>query len=121
MASSTSWVTNTTVLCSSRCRPQELVLQLGAHDRVDRAERLVHQQHRRVGGEGAGHPDALLLAAAELRRVALGDRRAEPDEVEQLHRPLARAVRRSQPSRRGTVVTLSTTVRWGNSPACWMT
>ena len=47
----------------------ELALQLGAHDRVDGAERLVHQQHRRVGGERAGDADALLLAARQLRRV----------------------------------------------------
>ena len=51
-------------------QPQELVLQPVADDRVDRAERLVHQQHRRVGGERAGHADPLALAAGELVRVA---------------------------------------------------
>ncbi len=50
---------------------QEFVLELGAHHRVHRAEGLVHQQYRRVGGERAGHADALLLAAGELVRVAL--------------------------------------------------
>ena len=45
---------------------EQLVLQALAHDRVDRAERLVHQQHRRVRGERPGHADALLLAAGEL-------------------------------------------------------
>ena len=68
---------------------QELVLELLAHHRVDGAERLVHQHHRRVGREGTGHPDALLLATGELRRVALGERRVEPDALEQLHRALA--------------------------------
>ena len=65
----------------------ELPLQLGAHDRVDGAERLVHQQHRRVGGERPGHADALLLAARELGRVAVGEALVEADEVEQLARP----------------------------------
>ena len=51
---------------------QELVLQPATHDRVDRAERLVHQQHGRVGRERPGHADALALAAGELVRVAVG-------------------------------------------------
>ena len=64
---------------------QELVLQPRARDRVEGAERLVHQHHRRVGGEGAGEADALALAARELRgeAVAVVDGR-EVDEVEQL-------------------------------------
>ena len=41
---------------------QQLVLQALAVDRVDRAERLVHQHQRRVGGQGAGHAHALALA-----------------------------------------------------------
>ena len=72
IASSTSWVTNTIGLVQLALEPQELLLQLGAHDRIDGAERLVHQQHRRIGGEGAGHADALLLAARQLRRVPVG-------------------------------------------------
>ena len=66
---------------------QELLLQLGPHDRVDGAERLVHQQHGGIGGEGSRHTDALLLAARQLRRVPVGVRRAEPDQLEQLQRP----------------------------------
>ena len=42
---------------------QELVLQARAVDRVDRAERLVHQHQRRVGGQRARHADALALTA----------------------------------------------------------
>ena len=68
-------------------QPQELVLQLLAHDRVDRAERLVHQHHRRVGGQRAGHADALLLAAGELGGVAAGEAGRQADPLEQLHRP----------------------------------
>ena len=42
---------------------KKLVLNRLTVDRVDRAERLIHQQHRRIGGEGADNADALLLAA----------------------------------------------------------
>ena len=69
MASSKSWVTKMIVLRSSRLQPQELVLQPLAGDRVGGAERLVHQHHRRVGGERAGDADPLLLAAGQLARV----------------------------------------------------
>ena len=62
---------------------QELVLQALAVDRVDRAERLVHEHQRRVGGERAGHADALALAARELGGIAVAQRAFEPDEVEQ--------------------------------------
>ena len=72
IASSMSWVTNTTVLRTCACRREELVLQARAVDRVDRPERLVHQHQRRVGGERARDADALALPARELRRVARG-------------------------------------------------
>ena len=65
-ASSMSWVTNTIVLRSSACSRRSSSCRLRAHDRVDGAERLVHQQHRRVGGQRAGDADPLLLAAGEL-------------------------------------------------------
>jgi hypothetical protein len=42
----------------------ELLPDLG----VERAERLVEEQHLRLGGEGAGERDPLALAAGELRR-----------------------------------------------------
>ena len=68
-------------------QPQELVLELLADDRVDGGERLVHQHHRRVGGERPRDADALLLAAGELGRVAVGECRVEADPLEQLRRP----------------------------------
>ena len=75
IASSMSCVTNTTVLRTSRCRRRNSSCRRVAGDRVDRAEGLVHQHQRRVGGERPGHADALALAAGELRRVAVADRR----------------------------------------------
>ena len=86
-ASSMSWVTKTMVLPSSPCSRRNSSCSSCAHDRVDRAERLVHQHHRRVGGQRPGHADPLLLAAGELGRIALGELRVQADPLEQLHRP----------------------------------
>ncbi len=65
--------------------PQQLLLQPRAGDRIEGAERLVHQHHRRVGRERAREADALALAARDLRRVAGAVvLRRQVDEVEQL-------------------------------------
>ena len=56
--------------------PADLVAQRGAHLGVERAERLVEQQHLGLHGQRPGERDTLLLAAGELVRVALG--RAAP-------------------------------------------
>ena len=62
----------------------EPLAQLLAHLGVERAERLVEQQHLRLGRERARERDALALAARELRRhrvlVAL-----ELHQAQQLH------------------------------------
>src|SRR5213078_2854271 len=62
----------------------QLLLQAVARDRVERAERLVHQEQRWVGRERAREADTLPLATGELRRVALRVGRFEADELEQL-------------------------------------
>ena len=53
--------------------PLELDLHLLAQLQVERAERLVEQQHARAVDDRAGERDALALAAGELRRLALAD------------------------------------------------
>ena len=53
--------------------------------RIERAERLVHQQNARVEGQGASNGDALLHAAGELGRIVIAKLR-EPDFGEQLLR-----------------------------------
>ena len=63
-----SWVTSTMVVPNRLWMRQEVVLRLGPDDRVEGAERLVHQQHfwRRPPGR------------ARRRRAAAGRRRARP-------------------------------------------
>ncbi len=67
---------------------QQLVLEPAAHDGVDGSERLVHQHHRRVGGERSRHPHPLPLPAAQFTRVALGHSGIELDQLHQLRHPL---------------------------------
>src|SRR5437588_541289 len=62
---------------------QQLVLELAADERVERRERLVHEQDVRIGRDRPREPDALLHAAGELAAIALGPLR-EPDERELL-------------------------------------
>ena len=104
-----------------RLQAEELVLQALAVDRVDRAEGLVHQHHQRVGGERPGDADPLLLAAGELRRVALAELRVEADQLHQLggRAPSVRSF--FQPSSCGTAAMFSAIVRWGKRPTCWIT
>ena len=70
-ASSRSWVTNRMVLLRARVQVQQLGLHGLARLRVERAERLVHQQHLGIDGERAGDADALLHAAGKLMRAAV--------------------------------------------------
>ena len=67
--------------------PEELVLEAPAADRVDRAERLVHQHHRRIDGQRPGDADPLLLASGQLARIAVGELGVEADQVEQFRDP----------------------------------
>src|SRR6516165_1615703 len=68
--------------------------QLRLHDlaglRIERGERLIHQQNLRVDGERAREIDALAHAAGELARMVMLEP-FEPHELEQLHG--ARALR----------------------------
>ena len=65
----------------------DAVLQMGAGQRVERAERLVHQQHLGLHGERAGDADALLHAAGDLvRALVLGLRHLHQLEI--VHHPV---------------------------------
>ena len=67
--------------------PQQLVLEPLAHDRVDGAERLVHEHHRWVDRERPRDTHALPLAARQLARVSVAVAcRIEADQGQQLVR-----------------------------------
>ena len=65
-------------------QPDQFFLHLAAGERIERGERLVHQQHGRLHRERARDGDALLHAAGqhvridvrEFREIHLGDQRA---------------------------------------------
>ena len=64
-------------------QPAQPDAQLRAHARVERAERLVEQQHLGLGREGAGERHALPLATGELCRVPVAEA-LQLHELEQL-------------------------------------
>ena len=69
-------------------QPAQPLAQLGADLGVERAEGLVEQQHLRLDGQRPRERHALLLAAGELRGVAVGEA-VESHQREQLGDPLA--------------------------------
>src|SRR5690606_4570382 len=65
----------------------ELHLQVLAHDGIDGPERLVHQEHGWISGQGAGDSHALLLPARQLRRVAVTHLVLQTDHFHELGDP----------------------------------
>jgi hypothetical protein len=61
--------------------------------RVERAERLIHQQNLRIADQHLRQPDALALAAGQHVRVAIAER-SQADAGQPALRPLARLGRR---------------------------
>ena len=59
----------------------QVLLQLGARDRVQRAQRLVEEQQRGIEDQRAQQPGTLTLAAAQLVRKAVEQRRLERDDL----------------------------------------
>ncbi len=110
MASSWSWVTWMKVRPDLGLDALELDLHLAAQLEVERAERLVEQQHLGVVDQRAGERDALLLAAGELGRLAA----RELGHLHQLERVVGPRLAASFSLRRlGPKATLSRMVRCG--------
>ena len=65
----------------------ELLLQLGARHRVQRAEGFIHQKHGGIHRQRTRHTHPLPLAARQLVGPPRGELGREPDQVEQLRRP----------------------------------
>ena len=92
--------------------PLELDLHLAAQLEVQRAERLVEQQHLGAVDQGSRQRHPLLLATGELGRLAVG----ELGHLHQLERVLGELGRVLGALRRlGPKATLSRMVRCGNS------
>ncbi len=74
------------------------VRELSLRRRVERRERLVERDHRRVRRERTGDRDPLTLAARELVWKPVGGGVGQPDEAAQLlHAPAARSRARFRP------------------------
>ena len=81
----------------------QFALQRVPHDRVERAEGLVHQAARADGRERARDADALRFAAGEFARPAVAiPRRIEPNEFEHLVDARRRCARDPSPAVDGT-------------------
>ena len=95
-----SWVIITVVRPSVSCRAPVVLRKRVAGERVERAERLVHQDDARAGRQRAGDADALAFAARELVREppAMGGA-VEADQLDQLVHPARDGGRR--PGRAG--------------------
>ena len=79
---------------------QQLGLHQAARLRVERAERLVHQQDVRIEGERARDRGALLHAAGELRGIAVLEA-GEADQLDEVLRALLALVASACPGARG--------------------
>ena len=91
----------------------QLVLHLPAQFQVERAERLVEQQHRRLDHQRAGERHPLPLSAGKLVRL-LVERVRQPDQRQRLARPAARAAPPT-PRMRSPKPTFAPTLICGNS------
>ena len=78
---------------------------------VERRQRLVEQQHPRIGDQRTGQRHALLLAARKLRRQAMGDAHLHLGQVARLLVALGLADAADLEAK----ATLSSTLRCGNS------
>src|SRR6266550_4144082 len=72
-------------LPQARTQFDKLFLERSARQRIERAKRLVHQEQRRVGGQGARDAHALTLSTRQFARIAISKLfRVEPDQLQQL-------------------------------------
>ncbi len=113
-----SWrlcVTKTTVFRVRAQMPEEPLAHEEPRLLVERAERLVHEEDRRVEGERAGDGHALLHPARELARVARLEP-AEPDGLEERPGALAPGLAAGTPWSSSPNSTFSSAVRHGKEP-----
>ena len=68
-------------------QPDEQVHDLRPHRDVERGDRLIEEHHARLDRQRPGDAQALSLAAGELVRQPVRERRREADHVQQLRHP----------------------------------
>lgn len=102
---------------SSRWSLREQLDDLGLGGDVQCGDRFVADDQLRLGGQGAGDPDALALSAAELVRVALEVRRVQSDALQERAHPVPDASSSLSPAARSGSATDSPTERRGLSEA----
>ena len=107
-----SCVTKRIVFCSASPDAEQLAAHDQPRDRVERAERLVEEQHVGIDGQGAGHLDALFHAPRELLRIGLLEA-LEADEIDVVRDAFVALLPR-QPSRPNPM--LPSTVSQGKTP-----
>ena len=62
---------------------EEFVLKAVSRNRINRAKRLIHKQHIRIGSQRSGYPHALSLTTRQLFRVSITiDSRVHRHEVQ---------------------------------------
>ena len=83
----------------SRSEPGQFLLKRLARERVERAERVVQEEHLRLGRDRARDRDALAHPTRKLSRPTV-DRVAEADVAECVAAPASPAARASDPGRR---------------------
>ena len=94
--------------------PQQFELHLLAELEVERAERLVEQQHLGLVHDRAGQGDTLALAAGELGWLA-GPEPGQPDHLQRLAHLLAPLAASARAARAGRTRCSAPTVMCGNS------
>ncbi len=82
-----SWVIMTVVSAEFFVQRAIIVAKRIARQRIERAERLVHQHDAGLRGERARHADALALATGKLVRQPVAMGFVEPNQLEQLVDP----------------------------------
>ena len=83
IASGMLWVTMTIVVAGRSQRREQLEVEALAGQRVERAERLVEEQHLRLERERPGERDPLAHPARQLRPGGRPRRRVEADQLGQ--------------------------------------
>ena len=100
---------------------QKLVLNRLARARVERPERLIHEEEVGVGGQRRATPTRCLWPPDSSAGVRRPNRSSGRPIISRTSATRRRTRARGQPSSRGTVATFADTSRCGKRPPSWTT